>query len=62
MRHHSTAYTMYVAHTHTQSFGDWDEDYNAHTYQAGQIMEVLDLYIGMTKRGQIEQAPSHPRQ
>ncbi len=47
---------------HVQSFGDWDEDYDAYTYQAEQIIEVLDLYIGMTSRGQIEQAPSHPLQ
>lgn len=54
---------MYMqTRTPNQSFGDWDEDYRAYSYQAEQIIEILDLYIGMTRRGQIEQAPSHPQQ
>ena len=40
-----------------QNFQDWDEDYYAQTDQAKEIIEILELFIKMTQRGQISQAP-----
>ena len=44
-----------------QSFGRWDtEKFYGYTPQAKEILELVRVFLGMTKRGQIEQAPWIP--
>lgn len=44
-----------------QTFGDWDNvKYYAYTSQAKEILHLIRVFLGMTKRGQIEQAPWIP--
>lgn len=42
------------------NFKQWDEDYRAYTYQTRQILDLLELFIDMTMKGRIKQAPPCP--
>ena len=43
-----------------QNFHHWDTEYRAQTHQAREITWLIRLFINMTRRGQIHQAPPHP--
>ncbi|XP_064397866.1 uncharacterized protein LOC135344565 [Halichondria panicea] len=42
------------------NFKEWAEDFHGYTYQTKEILNTLELYIQMTIRGRIDQAPSKP--
>lgn len=42
------------------NFKEWAENYHAYTYQTREILDVLELFIQMTVRGKINQAPARP--
>ena len=44
----------------SQNFKEWAEDFHGYTYQTKEILNTLELYIQMTIRGRIDQAPSKP--
>ena len=43
-----------------QNFHHWATEYRAQTHQAREITWLIRLFINMTRRGQIHQAPPHP--
>ena len=43
-----------------QNFHRWDTEYRAQTHQATEITWLIRLFINMTRRGQIQQAPPYP--
>ena len=43
-----------------QDFKEWDQTYHAYTYQTREILELLELFVGMTFSGRIKQAPARP--
>ena len=43
-----------------QDFKEWDQAYHAYTYQTREILELLELFVNMTFKGRIKQAPARP--
>ena len=43
-----------------QDFKEWDQAYHAYTYQTREILELLELFVNMTFKGRIKQAPACP--
>lgn len=46
---------MYYVQPLLQSFRHWDKDFYAKTEQAMKILEVLRIYIDLTRRGSSHQ-------
>lgn len=43
-----------------QNFKEWAEEFDAYSGQTNEILDTLQLFIQMTLKGTIEQAPSRP--